>query len=726
MSYVLIDHISKILQIDEELITNNKNKNYKEIENNELRQKILIINTYYSFIENKDCVDFIEKCNDILIENLDMKINKDFMLILSIIILKSFLEKKKIINISENYINSDEIFNYCFDQFSKYLIYNKIYMTEKSINTVILYSVDLLVQKKIIKEKIITIKGHSYKTYKYFSVEIKDYVEKINFNYSYLEFKWLEVGDKYYIHSLHYSKMYEVNKKNFNSNKSFKIKDKNYIIKKINLKLYVDNEYQEYLKKKMKNEKEYIKNIEETYINLNELYKKDEWSPFDKENIAKEQKKLASLIEDYYILKFTETDFGDNYIIFPLFMDFRGRKYYSSIIGPTNSKLTRLSYYYGYYDQSDFNEKNNEYSLPFYNTIEIFCKKNNINHDKKFYECIFWSLIGIGKFFINKNKYPINLNEFLEEGIKNYESNSKIKLTIEKELEIYNYEKILKSLWNLKIKKRIIIKDATASINQIFMKKLEPINQNSLNYVNLGNENKWYDTYLVYREKFYEKYSKDLELNEKEFNKLFQRKLIKKTIMTIPYSAGFNLCWKNYIDELKNENIEISGDLKKKFKKFYFFIKNEMQNDFLYKKNTQSLIEKMNEDFESIRKYVLESKTGIADISYYKMKKSSLDKKYFLNGEYRRITRLILEPTSAIDLENFKIASGANSAHFYDSDEIREIEINLKYTIITIHDSYLIDFNNCTKLIKIKIKHYQKTINKTNKEYLISNIFILL
>jgi len=40
-----------------------------------------------------------------------------------------------------------------------------------------------------------------------------------------------------------------------------------------------------------------------------------------------------------------------------------------------------------------------------------------------------------------------------------------------------------------RVKKRTIIKDATASINQILMKKLGPLDQDSLNYVNLGAEN---------------------------------------------------------------------------------------------------------------------------------------------------------------------------------------------------------------------------------------------
>jgi len=89
--------------------------------------------------------------------------------------------------------------------------------------------------------------------------------------------------------------------------------------------------------------------------------------------------------------------------------------------------------------------------------------------------------------------------------------------------------------------------------------------------------------------------------------------------------------------------------LKKLFEEFYKFIKNDMQELYLFNKTSTSLINKISEDFEKFRKFVLESETGEADISYYKMKKSSIDKKYKINGENKRATKLILVPSSALD-----------------------------------------------------------------------------
>jgi hypothetical protein len=78
------------------------------------------------------------------------------------------------------------------------------------------------------------------------------------------------------------------------------------------------------------------------------------------------------------------------------------------------------------------------------------------------------------------------------------------------------------------------------------MKKLGPLNKNSLEYVNLGETHEWYDTYLVYRDKFYEVITKNNDFKKfhdrEKYDNFFSRKLIKNTIMIIPYSAGFKLC----------------------------------------------------------------------------------------------------------------------------------------------------------------------------------------
>jgi 2-hydroxy-3-keto-5-methylthiopentenyl-1-phosphate phosphatase len=101
-------------------------------------------------------------------------------------------------------------------------------------------------------------------------------------------------------------------------------------------------------------------------------------------------------------------------------------------------------------------------------------------------------LIGIGKHFIPKIKAATLEIELINAGMDYFCNKHDKKLKINDILEIEHYERIMGSFANgdlNKIKKRVIVKDATASINQIFMKKLGPLNQEALNYVNLGAEN---------------------------------------------------------------------------------------------------------------------------------------------------------------------------------------------------------------------------------------------
>lgn len=739
--------ISELLSIKIEEL----NKDFGKVNENYTKEKIFIYKNYYDFIENDECLNFINDCFKNLEKFMIKDMNENDYITLFIIVLKSFLDKKNIINCHEEFVNSDEIFNEITDQFTKYLIlndrnntsdeylkYSKFSIndedekeTEKKIQQKVLWTIHLLSETNLLKIKKINILGLN-KTPTYYALKNISYTKKIEsfFIFSYTEFELFLWAKKAYITTFHYSKTFEVNKKNFWSNKSFEFKNLEYLNKKINLKLYVDKEFQEDLRKNMNIDKNEIFNEMVTKIKeLNKKYEVKNWDVNTKAKISEIQSNVAGLLEKLIISFFSEFDFFDNYVIFPMFTDFRGRKYYWSKIGPTSSKKVRLSYYYGYYDQEDFNEKNNKYSIKYYELIEDFCKKNEICSHKKFYETIYWCLIGIGKNLINKNKFPINEEEFIINGISFFEK----KIFIKKEedlLEINHYIRILKSLnTESKIKKRAIIKDATASINQIFMKNLGPLNQDSLNFVNLGNKNQWFDTYIVHREMFFKEISKEnKKIEKKEFDEIFERRLIKKTIMTIPYSAGLKLCWKNYLEEYRKEKKEIK-DLKltkKLFTKFYNFTKEEMQLQYLYKKSTQDLIKEINKDFEESRKYVQESETGVADMSYFLMKKSSLEKKYKIDGINKRITKLLWLPSEAIDIESFNIASGANTAHFWDADEVRTLETLLGYSIITIHDCYLIDFNNCTNLINVKLRHYSEHIKKFDASYDITNVFILL
>lgn len=731
----LIKQAAYTLSLESEDITKFKQLQISELKSPREREAFNIYQSYYDFMENASCVAFITKVFNILTENSFKLIETDNdRITISIILLKSFTKKNFFIFEKNKFTNSDEIFNYVQDQFKNYIIFKKQFIPEKKIWTFSVHILDLLVKYDLIEQSIIHLSGIKYKTLKYYKIKGVSYSKSITdiFDFSYIEFDIQIHNNINYIVGGHYSKIFELYKKNFYSNKRFEVKKKEYLKEKINLKLFVDEEYLNELKNSLDLDIDKIKmDIDKKNEQIAEHFDNRNWTNLTKKKIEILQSDISSLTNKIIEFSFASFNFDFRaYIIFPLFMDFRGRKYYASKIGPTNSKILRLAYYYGTYVNADFSEKSNKYSLKYYDLINNFCIQEGLTNQQKFYETYYWCLIGIGKNFINKNSFPIKEEEFLFEGVNNFKNLTN--LDLEDKLEINHYKRIMRSCEETVIKKRAIIKDATASINQIFMKKLGPVDQNSMNYVNLGNLNEWYDTYTVCKEKFRDQLIRNNNQfgTNLEFDKVFPRKLIKNTIMIVPYSAGWELCWNNYVLAIKENSLDIKIDknLKKIFKEFYRFIKEDFQS-FLYIKSSDNLVEEMVENFEALRTYVLKSDTGIADISYYKLIEKSIEKKYFIKDikeKMERITKLIKEISDAIDIESFNVASGANYAHFNDADELRQIEILLDYCIITIHDSFLIDFKNCSNLIDIKISIYQKEIDKFEKNFEIKNIFISL
>jgi len=287
----------------------------------------------------------------------------------------------------------------------------------------------------------------------------------------------MNVNQNYYVTNGHFSSTFELYIKNLKSNKKFELKNLNYILKKINVPLYVDNEYQKELKNKLNlNKNEIFKKIKENIECINKNFDAINWTSQIFQINSSLQSKNAKLLDQLIADCFSDYNFNIFPIFFPIYLDFRGRKYYYSRIGPTSSRLIRFCFYYGWYKQEDFSEKNNLYSQNYYYIIDDFCNKYNINNNKKYYETYFWTLIGIGKHFINKNTTPVKLEEFLNKAIKNY--NDINKLEIHNYLEAWNYKKIIFEITNEKIKKRTIAKDATASFNQILMKKIRSFRPN--------------------------------------------------------------------------------------------------------------------------------------------------------------------------------------------------------------------------------------------------------
>lgn len=694
-------------------------------------EKGRIFNIYYSFIHNKSCLNFIQEVV-ILLDKHQICIDKKDQIHLAIIILKSFLMKKTLRNISESHYDSDDIFNFIVQQYNFYLISVKKKIPLKKIQTLALHSLDVLVWENLLEQTIRSMQEGGIKTRKYYAI--------LNINYEKKLFEYVEYsGDKYtffefdgvcYVTTHHYSMTIELFKANIFSNIRFKLKKVSYILNKINTPLYVDKKCQQIFKKRMN--LDVTKTIEQIKINtqeINSLFTFKNWTPDYKEKIALLQSENSKMLKYLIYNQFCNINFKKP-IYLPISSDFRSRQYYPSTIGPTFSKLLRFCFYYGYYDRAEFKEEDIKFCKNYIKYIKIFCKKFNILDEKRYYESYFWVLISIGKFFIDKNTVPVSVEDFLTAAIENYDRDL-TDMDDESFAALSHYKLIIRDLNNakiLKIKKRILAKDATASINQVFIKELDPLNQDSMNYVNLGISWMWFDMYKISAELFYNQIINIKKFKKYHDKKLFEevmhRGLIKTFVMTIPYSAGFAICWEKYLEAIKekNKNIIIDDELKKLMYAFFKFIKKDIQKLYLYKKESSSLIDEMVKNFEQYRTALLKSDTGIADISYFIMKKSTIDKKYKINGKDKRVTKLLWTPTNALDKKKFRIAAAANFAHFKDADEIRDIETALGYSIMTIHDCYLIDFKNCGLLIEVKQDYYRKKI----KSYEINNIFIVV
>jgi aspartyl/asparaginyl-tRNA synthetase len=98
-------------------------------------------------------------------------------------------------------------------------------------------------------------------------------------------------------------------------------------------------------------------------------------------------------------------------------------------------------------------------------------------------------LIGIGKNLIEKNKTRTSLEDFIAEGSLYVLNKKKKELKLKDEIEVIHYLDIIESLNKKKIEKRVILKDATASVIQNLIKILGPKDQESLNLANLGDSN---------------------------------------------------------------------------------------------------------------------------------------------------------------------------------------------------------------------------------------------
>ena len=177
-----------------------------------------------------------------------------------------------------------------------------------------------------------------------------------------------------------------------------------------------------------------------------------------------------------------------------------------------------------------------------YITCDIISRINKLGINDEHTLNIFLS---IGAIFKSRLVTSTGFRSFIETislGIDIYEQHIKKKIVDTTKnpddgLMLIYYSHIINSINSKKIKKWYVIKDTTASINQ-HAGKLLGFKSEALEYVNLTNTTKYFDTYELFISELLKYILIKKPKQYKRFKLLLNRKLLKQLIMTIGYSIG--------------------------------------------------------------------------------------------------------------------------------------------------------------------------------------------
>ncbi len=552
-------------------------------------------------------------------------------------------------------------------------------------------------QKKIIERTIIRRFKNEWLTIIYLKIKLKVKKEKIGFiGASLFPFK-IDIGKKYSIGSFRNiwklkrkrkemedfpicinsviranNIKFEISKEIYDMNKEIIEKEKNNILNKLNLK----------------DLKEYFNRIE---IILNDSKYCDEMMKENKiiEDETKEiiklkvsiKREIRELMENFqkiiYLKALEEFDFNEIYHL-PCFIDNRGRQYYGSIISPTFNKIFRNLY--KFFEKRKFENLENSKFYEKMMKYEYIIKNLNLNKKDTYIALVL--LVEIGKNFIElKGKHFISTEEFIKEGIKNMNINTKI-IKMEDEMYVVKIRNELNKLIKGEIidENTIIFRDATASGLQNYGIILG-YKEDMLSFLNLDGED-WCDTYQYLIKKF---------IKDEDFLK---RKYWKSTIMTIPYNSTWYGCFIKFLEKLREDGVEyndLEEDKKKKIrdihKEFYENIKSKIKKEFFKEEKG---------DLKNFRY----NKLRLIKIKEEKITYKKLRDKY-AEGMYE----------IEIDEEATNRAMEANNMHYLDALLVKEI---MKYfDLITIHDCFGIRLCELHKVMDKINEYYSSKIGKS-------------
>lgn len=623
-----------------------------------------------------------------------------------------------------------------------------------------------ILEEKVLKQKIKTIK---LKRITYTNTNKNKYFE---LEYYEQPFNTIFIGDcLFLINSYIFSLKFAIKNNKFNS-ENIQIKDFTFLQNILSIPYFVENELttevkNEILKnteftdwepilsgdeleklKKISDEdvnlKKKLKDAKDNYENIKKIYSNEHKHIFiDYKNADESCKRLQKTYNKKYSVLITLSIFYKFFeelkertkpFYLASYIDFRGRIYLDSKISPTSSKIYRHLYHYGYYSNEELLLNNIKLSESkafniIKNKFDIIKDLENdsvqiFNLTKK--NILIWLILELGK--LSKKDIMINGEIKLEDFIKNgYEVFLKKKVPDDFEEKII-YLKVTKAiddlLKNKKIKKTIIYKDSTASVLQHLTKLLGFKSEKVLEIMNINAAETWSDPYTYIINLFMIRYP----IKDDKIKKLFNRKNLKKLIMTINYSLTYRSAVEYFFQEadqdLKNiisENSDITTQIIREIKKFYNYLKYDVEKEELFEKSSNELIKLWYAGRE-----ITTRDGAVVDLNYKKILKKSIETS--VSGKRKSMINYTLSEEH--DKRKTNMALRANLIHSMDSVFARDI-LNIK-KIISIHDSFgisiaevsfLLDLANVVFIedaFKEKIIPHTKSLNKT------FSIFLLL
>jgi len=670
------------------ILINNKKKLTSEVKNKNLNS---LKNKINSIIKEDAFYIYISKFILIAFNDINSNINSNNDLDLP----ENILEKNT--DISHNIIN--KVSN-LIEKMSVYLIFNKeieIYNKDE-IEFFSFKIIELLINENIISSIEIWKKNKSVRLLK---IENFNYIFHIELYKN--EFKWLRIKDNLYLINNTIYSVYAINKISKITGNKFKIQKDEILDRLINIKFKIDKKMlniilKEYIKE---NDLENIKDMEIEYYNTNNELKKA-IKEKDTSLLSKISKTISILYKALIFEKILNNNY-DEYFYLPFILDFRGRIYNITSLSPTFCTELRYCISYGEYDNYETKKTDNDEINNNINKLEKilenltkyadeFKNLTNIKNDKrKIKIAVIWILISISEIYKYELGEKIKVDDMIKTSIKIVNNNTyyiEKEKNYEKKIKLMHLIYILEEINSQKYVKRTVSKDATASVYQHLFKTLGSDTEYGYMMCNLMSDDTWYDTYSIIINNWINKLN--LNKNEKEeLEKYFNRKTLKKTIMTEPYGVGRKKAYNYFMKDIKIENnsgIKIE-ELENKFNNFFNFLK----NNNITKNNSNTITEYI------IKKSTIMLKDrSIVNFKYYK-KDIEVRKDTTINN--KRSTIQWWKFSNTLDEEKSKIASRANYIHTLDAALVREILKWIK--IISIHDCFLVDYLNITQFIAI-------------------------